>query len=216
MRLTTPLRLSELAEVLRRRCALIVHFSHIAKEGARLLFPDDLRTAMQIVAGEELSCSVVWPQRCAAVGSVGVVLRPRTLESVTSASAGDAGTIVDSRTSKREGLGEALGRETLTATLEPTTSDYNEWTVKDADVVGIFVDLASKLEVAMEVDPKTVDGYDPSIVHVGQIVGACKIGLKEVFDAFPDQPIFGFQDGEIVNLRLPKGAAVNPEDIYPV
>ncbi len=182
---SAAMTLSQLTEILRNRRALIVHFSHTAKEGASLLFPDDLNNAMQIIADKELSCSVVWPRRCAAVGSVGIALRPRSFTSVTSASAVDAGTIEDSRTGHREGLGKALTCEILKETLEPRTPNYNEWTVRDADIVGIFVDLASTLEVAKTVDAATIEGYDPTaMLHVGPTTCPCKIALKEVFDAF--------------------------------
>lgn len=116
--------LSQLIAVLREHRALIVHFSHTSKEGASLLFPDDLKMAIQIVATKELSCSVVWPQQCEAVGSVGVVLRPKNLSSVTSASADDAGTLVDQNTGKRQGLGEPLTDETLRATFGAAGSLY--------------------------------------------------------------------------------------------
>jgi hypothetical protein len=142
---------NELIDLLKERNALIVHCSRPGKGdvGADgLLFPEDLRNAIHICANEnrELSCSLVWPEHVKTFGAIGIVLRPRSVASITSISPHDSGTHFDAL-GKREGGGALFSAEAVDETFANSV-DYNEWTVTDADTTGIFVNLSEPLEVA--------------------------------------------------------------------
>ncbi|MCS5601887.1 MAG: hypothetical protein NZ734_06755 [Paracoccus sp.] len=93
----------ELLELLKARKALIVHCSRPGKadEGlGGLLFPDDLKNAIEMCAneGKELSCSLIWPAHTHTFGAIGIILKPRSTASIASISPDDAGTAYDSVT----------------------------------------------------------------------------------------------------------------------
>jgi hypothetical protein len=88
---------SELLTELARRKALIVHCSRPGKADEAiggLLFPNDLLNAIRICANEskELCCSVIWPDHIKTFGPVGIILRPRSIKSITSICTVDGGT----------------------------------------------------------------------------------------------------------------------------
>lgn len=195
----------ELIELLKERSALIVHCSRPGKGdvgAGGLLFPEDLRTAIHICAKEnrELSCSLVWPAHVKTFGAIGIVLRPRSVASITSISPHDSGTSFD-EAGKREGGGVPFSREAVDQTFA-NSQDYNEWTVTDADTIGIFVNLYEPLEVAQEIPFVDVPGYDPSMGDLGSTVGPVRISLKDAMAAFPDLPVYGFAGTEIVEIGI--------------
>ncbi|WP_448658465.1 hypothetical protein ACPVPU_13440 [Sphingomonas sp. CJ99] len=195
----------ELIELLNQRRALIVHCSRpgkgdVGEDG--LLFPEDLQTAIRICANEsrELSCSLVWPAHVKTFGAIGIILRPRSVASITSVSPHDSGTSFDG-TGKRAGSGVPFSRDTVEQTFA-NSQDYNEWTVTDADTIGIFVNLYEPLQVAREIPFADVPGYDPSMGDLGTTIGPVRITLKEVIDAFAPLPVYGFLGTEIVKIDI--------------
>src|SRR5262249_47278344 len=139
-----------------------------------LLFPNDLQNAIAICANEskELCCSVVWPEHIETFGAVGIILRPRSIASITSICAFDGGTHVDPETGKRVGKGSPFSRQGVSDTFAKAT-DYNEWNVQDADTIGIFVHPRDPLVVAKKVSLKDVPGYEPGMgdrEEVGQVL----------------------------------------------
>lgn len=193
----------DLIRNLRAKKALIVHFSHHAKMRQDGVFPADLHAAIANSRAWPLSCSVVWPGHgMPVVGSVGVVLHPRSLASVVGASNQDAGsmTLPDGT---ENGRGTALDANVLADTLNPPSGQYNEWRMRECDVIGIYVEnlgeiLAKKTVVieAPDIDPTSEISAEPRT-------------LTEVTTAFPELPIYTFQAGEIVAVRVP------PSVVYP-
>jgi hypothetical protein len=199
----------ELIELLNQRRALIVHCSRpgkgdVGEDG--LIFPKDLQTAINICANEsrELSCSLVWHAHVKTCGAIGIILRPRSVASIISVSPHDSGTSFDG-TGKRAGSGVPFSRDTVEQTFV-NAQDYNEWTVTDADTIGIFINLHEPLEVAREVSFADVPGYDPSMGDRGTIIGPVRITLKEVIDAFAPLSVYGFLGTEIVKIDIDAGA----------
>ncbi len=196
----------ELLSLLTSRNALIVHCSRPGKgdEGINgLLFPDDLKNAINICGKEQkvLSCSLVWPAHAKTFGAVGIILKPRSTASITSISPADSGTSYNPMTGKRTGGGEAFSQQAVEKTFAKA-NDYNEWTVMDADTIGIFVNLRESLMVAQAVSFKDIPGYDSSMPDMGSTVGQVELTLKDVISAFPDLPVYGFQGTEIVKIGI--------------
>ena len=143
----------ELIDELVARKVLIVHCSRPGKADLGpdgLLFPCDLHNAIDICAnqGKELCCSVIWPGHVETFGDVGIILKPRSTASVTSICTTDGGTWFDPRVGKRLGGGDPFSSQTVIDTFMKATT-YNEWNVRDADTIGIFVAGGAKpLQVA--------------------------------------------------------------------
>lgn len=201
----------ELMRLLIERRALIVHCSRPGKSGDEqrygklsaddLLFPGDLRNAIDAAAGTgELSCSLIWPDHLKSFGAVGIVLRPRSTDSVRSISPIDAGSSWDETTGKRTGSGEPFSAEAVHETFDNAT-DYNEWVIGDAECIGIFVHPTERLEVAARVPMTEVEGFDPStMMDLGSTIGTVTIDLRTIGSAFPDLPIFTYQHGRLWRL----------------
>ena len=195
---------NELMDLLKARNALIVHCSRPGKGdvGAEgLLFPDDLHNAIHICANEsrELSSSLVWPEHVKTFGAIGIVLRPRSVASITSISPHDSGTHFDAL-GKRQGGGVPFSAEAVDETFANSV-DYNEWTVTDADTIGIFVNLSEPLEVAKVFDLSADPNYDAALMGPAPtVVAAGSITFQEVMAAFPDLRLYAYHQGALVEI----------------
>ncbi|MBR0670744.1 hypothetical protein [Neoroseomonas soli] len=173
----------ELRARLKARQALIVHFSHHAAMRGELVYPTDLR---QVFAEQEawpLSCSVLTPgHRMKVVGSVGVVLEPRTAEDVLRVYHDDAGAYAEG--SNNHSLGELLSAASFDASLNRVApGSYNEWRVRGAKPVGLFIEDPANIEVRHKAQCELPWGTET-------IIAPKRICLAEVRTAFPDKPIW--------------------------
>jgi hypothetical protein len=165
------------------RQALIVHFSAHAVMRDGLDFPTDLQ---QVLAEKEtwpLSCSVLTPGHCMDVtGSVGVMLEPRTAEDVLRVHHDDAGAY--DVAGANQSRGALLSGASFDASIDETLPGaYNEWRVRGAKPVGIFVLDPANIQVRQTF---TVPGpYGPE-----ETIAAGPISLDAVRTAFPGQPIW--------------------------
>lgn len=82
------------------------------------------------------------------------------------------------------------------------SKDYNEWTVTNADTIGIFLNLYEPIEIAKDIPFTDMPGYDPSMGDMGSTIGSVRITIKEVMAAFPNLPLFGFAGTEIVEIGV--------------
>jgi hypothetical protein len=195
---------SELTDLLIERKALIVHCSRPGKADTGvggLLFPGDLRNAAEICAkqGKEVSCSVVWPTHVKTFGAVGIVLKPRSTKSVASISPRDSGTSYDPETGKRQGGGVPFSAAAVHNTFANAV-DYNEWTVKDADTVGIFINPCERLQVAKAIDVTKVSGYEPAMFPMEGLVAAQDISIRDIMAAFPGMPIYSYCGAVLITV----------------
>lgn len=193
----------DLIQDLRARKALIVHFSQHAKTKYNRVFPADMHAAIANSRAWPLSCTVVWPgHRMPVVGSVGVVLHPRSLASIVGAANQDAGsmTLPDGT---EDGIGKPLDKDVLRETLNPPLGQINEWRMRECDVVGIYVEDCADIQVKEEVIIPVPD------MHPVLDVATSSCTLKDIADAFPELPIYTFQAGEIFAARVP------PSVVYP-
>ncbi len=173
----------ELLAKLSARQALIVHFSAHAVMRAGLDFPTDLQ---QVLAEKEpwpLSCSLLTPgHHMDVTGSVGVILKPRTVEDVLSVHHDDAGAYNVAGTNQSRGA--ALLDATFDASIYDTVRGaYNEWRVRGAVPVGIFVLDPANILVRQKF---TV----PGPLGEEEIIAPGPISLDAVRAAFPSKPIW--------------------------
>lgn len=91
-------------------------------------------------------------------------------------------------------------------TFERATS-YNEWNVRNADTVGIFVHPINRLEVAKRVAVSDIPGYDSSMGS-SELVVPVRITLENVAAEFAGLPIYTFYNGSLVKLSLDQQGGV--------
>lgn len=210
----------ELLAELQKRKAFIVHCSRTGKGNEAvdgLFYPEDLQTAKTMcAAGNELSCSIIWPHHLETFGPVGIILKPRSTASVTSICNHDSGSSIDPISGGRISMGAQFSKQAVLSTFD-NAADYNEWNVKDADTIGIFVHPTDQLDVACLCDLTDVPGYDP-VMGKGKVVGSARITLARVAADFPGAPMYSFCKAEIVRVQLANDCAsligVDPADLY--
>ncbi len=191
-----PMTDDTLLAQLNARKATVVHFSHHANMRDGGVFPYDLQQAILNKDKWSLSCSVLWPghsmQPC---GSVGVIFQ-RTVASVLSVSNTDAGSHMGDDGIDRT-AGEPLSFDSFAKTFQ-VTGAYNEWRVRGASVLGIFVHDIVRLGAKKRLEvPGLPDG---GVLHE---IGCTCIDLVEVFDAFPALPVFTIAPAGLVSVSRP-------------
>lgn len=183
---------AELDNALNERQALVVHLSHHANMRAGGEFPSDLQQAIQNRTAWPLSCVVIWPNHGMDLpGSVGVIFHPR-IENILSVSNSDSGSSVAlDGTDVSAGLG--LTWDTLKWSLN-VMGAYNEWRIQGATPIGIFVS-----------DPGLIQAKRKQVFSAGshqfEDIALSSIALDEVFEAFPDLPIYTMGPMGAIKLR---------------
>lgn len=173
----------DLLAKLHARQALIVHFSAHATMRDGLDFPTDLH---QVLAGNEqwaLSCSVLTPgHHMYVTGSVGVILEPRTAEDVLRVHHSDAGAYDDAGVD--QSLGAELSDAAFDASIDDTKpGDYNEWRVRGARPVGIFILDPANIQVRQKYSFEGPYGLD-------ETTAAQPISFDAIRAMFPGQPFW--------------------------
>ncbi len=165
------------------RLALIVHFSAHALMREGVDFPTDLQQVLAEIEPWPLSCSVLTPGHLMDVtGSVGVILEPRAPEDVLRVHHGDAGAYDDAGVN--QSLGAVLSDAAFNASIDDTwPGAYNEWRVRGAKPVGIFVLDPTNILVRQKSSFEGPYGSEESIA-------AQPISLGAIRAIFPGQPIW--------------------------
>ena len=116
-------------------------------------------------------------------GSVGVIFKP-TLDQVVSVLADDSGSSDFGGTEMS--AGQSPTNETILASLQVPAGRYNEWRVRGAEPIGIFVadvsNICAKKNVQLHLNGESIDE-----------IGCTSITLQSIFDAFPDYPVYTLQ-----------------------
>jgi len=178
----------DLLAKLAARQAVIVHFSAHAVMRAGLDFPTDLKQVLAEQKPWPLSCSVLTPgHQMNLTGSVGVMLQPRSAADVLRVHHCDAGAYDEAGTN--QSLGSALSEASFDASIDGVVpGTYNEWRVRGAKPVGIFVLNPTNILVRQKF---TVAGqYGPEEIIVAQ-----PFSLDAVRAAFPGQPVWTMTPG---------------------
>ncbi len=183
---------ADLERELRGRSALVVHFSHhsnMPRTGRKVEadeFPGDMLNAIAISKDQALSCTVVWPGHgMEPVGSVGIVFAPK-VANVLSAHPSDAGTF-KGRDGEDVSLASPLRRDSLLSTFEPE-GRYNEWRVKGAEVIGIYIDQMRDILVKRPLE------------NLNGEIAAETVTLDQVLDWLPGMRVFFFHSGHLCEL----------------
>lgn len=210
---------AELLTELAARNALIIHCSRPGKANEAidaLLFPKDLLNAIIVCGtqGKELCCSVVWPGHVETFGAIGIILRPRSTRSIASICTIDGGTSLDPVTGNRIGAGLPFSKQAVMDTFLKATG-YNEWNVKDADTIGIFLHPCEPLDVPQLVRLDATPGYDP-VMGDGDtlMIGTVRVRLAQVFAHFPNLPVYSFRGDDIVRVEPSRLVVVKALDLY--
>jgi len=192
----------QLVEQLRAKLALIVHFSHHSNMREGGVFPQDLLDAIANSREWPLSCCLVWPTHMMSLpGSVGVILRPRSFESIVAVRSTDAGSLTWQ--DKSEGsLGSPLTIDTFNESFQVAPDDYNEWRVKDSEAIGIYFE--NPPQVKKRRHPVSEEGLD-----FGDLIAAEPISIDEIHTAFPSLPILTRHAGRLIATNVP-GKVVYP------
>lgn len=186
----------DLSDYLAAKGAAVVHLSHHAvMDPTRPIFPEDMHRAIDKRADFNLSCVVVWPGHGMPLpGSVGVIFKP-TCANVISAASSDSGSMTLSDGTDGS-FGLPLSPEALDATFNVWIGNYNEWRVRGAEVVGIFVADPSSIQVKKDV-VLNAGG------HEFKDVGAIPIAMDEVFAAFPHHSVFTMGPAGLIEIPRP-------------
>lgn len=183
----------DLSAFLAAKGAAVVHLSHHSvMDPTRPIWPEDMRRAIAKKDDSNLSCVVVWPgHRMQLPGSVGVIFKP-TCANVVSAASSDSGSPMLPDGSDGS-AGFPLSPETLASTFDVWIGNYNEWRVRGAEVMGIFVADPSNIEVKKDV-VLNAGG------HEFKDVAATSIAMGEVFAAFPHQSVFTMGPAGLIEI----------------
>jgi hypothetical protein len=192
----------EFVRLLDEQAIAVVHFSHFADMRKGLVFPGDMLAAIANKDAWALSCCALTPgRRMQLPGDVGILLRPK-LVNVLSVSSGDAGASTLPDGSELSG-GDPPTREAVLASLDPGFQAYNEWRVRGAEVVGIFV-----ANPGLVLAKKRHDFDGP--LGPESAIGSEPISLTTVFDAFPGLPLYAMGADRIAELPRPASGKATP------
>ncbi|OYU45718.1 MAG: hypothetical protein CFE44_06015 [Burkholderiales bacterium PBB4] len=186
----------ELSDFLVAKGAAVVHLSHHAvMDPNRPIWPEDMRRAIAKRAALNLSCVVAWPGHPMSLpGSVGVICKPACAHVISAAGSDSGSTMLPDGSDGSAGL--SLTPDSLAATFEVAPGSYNEWRVRGAEVVGIFIADPTNIYVkkAVRLSAGGVEFDD---------VAATRISIDEVFAEFPRHPVFTFGVAGLVEIRRP-------------
>lgn len=179
-------------KLLTDRGVVIVHFSHFYAMGHDVEFPDDLEHAITFYQSETRSCCALWPgHNMELPGDVGVIFKP-TFEQVLSVLADDSGSS-DFEGAENSG-GHAPSEQTILESFNVLAGSYNEWRVRGAEPVGIFVANTNKILVKRK----------QQILHNGEaleVINRINIEILSVFGAFPKMSTFTMTAEKLVCLH---------------
>lgn len=206
--------LDEVRSFLSRFQALILHCSGQPKGigPGQFDFPNDLHHVLQGHAQGGISCSVVKPgdrfhgEVRHTTGSVGLVIAPTDSKSILSVDPNDAGSEV------HEGV-RVVGHENdisvtdLEMTFTERGNRYNEWVVRNFNVIGLFV--AEPAQISKGVEMHMPIGAPTEIIHQGVDISVC-----EVANEFSGLPIYSVSETHILKWTAQGWRPVPHSDIY--
>jgi hypothetical protein len=216
-------RIAEVHALLQKYNALVVHFSGSPRglgkqRGTTNLYPNDL---LHVIAGRAqggISCSVVWPgdnfhgMDRNATGCVGVIVRFRSPDSLIAAGASDVGSFEDEFGVRHACSPAEISADDLYKTLTERTT-YNEWVVKDYDIVGVIA--VAPFEIWHLAEDVISPADMPAYLKVEAIESITTTDIDCVKAQFPDLPLYTLSSSAVLlhtaNAWIP---ALHP-DIYP-
>ena len=199
-------------EFLRRREALLCHFSSPMRTCRSIIFPDDLTKAMElkekVVCFSTILADDKGPSRVNesaneenAVGSVGIIVDIEDTGCVVAVDSHDCGSILDRDTGERTYCTNGPTEENCAASIDERKG-YNEWLVKNYRVVGIFV--FEPIYVWKKCKIGSVDDYTEA-----------RISIVEVLETFPSLKMISTHNSSFIEYdkRKMKWVSVSYSDI---
>lgn len=168
-------------ELLEQRRVAVVHFSHHADMGSGVSFPNDLSHTILNYVAEARSCCAIYPQhKMNLPGSIGVLFAveyPHVLTVCrTDSGSSDFG-------GKEGSMGECPTEETILESLCVPDGEYNEWRVRGAKPIGIFVTNTHGI-LAKKESTFAFGGEQTTVI------ASASISIHAIQAAFPSLPIF--------------------------
>jgi hypothetical protein len=218
-------KVEEVYDFLREHNALFVHFSGTPKgagieRGEAHLFPNDLLHVARGGAMGGVSCSVVKPGDVFvgfernATGSIGVVLGLQTKDSLVAVHPSDCGSIENEQGYREVPNEKDIAIADLDGSLgNRAPGTYNEWVVRNYQVLGIFAVPPSEVSILKVPDypeevPEDLKDYTPSPDF------RC-VTPDELAETFAGLPIFTFKDTRILQYCAGEGfRAIDHSLIY--
>lgn len=102
-----------------------------------------------------------------------------------------------------DGWGRPLDIDVLRDTFKPAKGHYNEWRMRECDIIGIYVENPNEI-----LAKKIVSIEAPGMDTISEISAEPRT-LVEVTAAFSELPVYTFEAGEITAVHVP------PSVIYP-
>ena len=130
-------------------------------------------------------------------GDVGIILRPTAADQVLSVASTDSGSSELESGEELSG-GVPLTAESFEDTFKVAVNDYNEWRIRGAEVVGIFVASANNVR-AKALQPIVVDG-----VTIGETIAPRPFSITEIRNAFPDLEVITIGPEGLCELSGPQ------------
>jgi hypothetical protein len=170
---------------------VVVHFSCYGIMSQSVTFPNDLNHAISNYETETRSCCAIYPgHNMNLPGSVGVIFRP-SYSQVLSVCSADSGS---SDYAGHEGsMGVYPEEEAILSSLQVPSGMYNEWRIRGAESIGIFVSNPQAIDVKQRV----------TFAHgIGSFteIGCVRISLQAVRDAFPGLLVYTMGDEGLIQL----------------
>jgi hypothetical protein len=195
------MQIEELYKTLNDKPTYIVHFSMLADNGRPIEFPKDLQDCVSNSQDWPLSTHLVWPgHRMIMQGCVGVILRPRSMDSILKAGRGDQGT--SEFTDSTAPLGEGLNEDIFNECFDLANDQYNELRVNNSEVIGVYFEPT---DIGLRVK-KFIEFQDPTSDQMIKTIDHSVISPQEIAAEFGDLPCVTRKDGEFVltnGLELP-------------
>jgi hypothetical protein len=177
--------------LLSERGIVIVHFSHLASMAHPVAFPTDLRHAIESYRDETRSCCALWPgHHMDLPGSVGVIFDP-AFAHVVSVLGNDSGSSDYGGSENSAGCPPSEGA--ILDSLAVPFGGYNEWRVRGAEPIGIFVANPHDVCVKQSIPINVCGQLHNEIACIG-------VPLSVVVDAFPSLPIYTMGKHGLINI----------------
>lgn len=189
----------DLSRILKNKNVLIVHFSHDATMREGVYFPNDLLYAINNKDVLNLSCSAIYPGHTMdPVGSIGVIFKPR-VKSIISVCSGDSGSYMSISGEEYSG-GKIPTKKNILESLNPT-GHYNEWRIKGAKVMGIFIrdddNIQARGETCIEIPPGLITEDSGDCMN---LISLKRVTLQEIKETFPHLKIYTIKNKSIIEL----------------
>ena len=213
---------SDIYSILRRHCALIVHFSGTPKGAGsefEFAFPDDLGELVYGHVRSGVSSSVVMPNdefddfKCAnATGCIGAILGLQSEQSLVDAHPSDCGSFMTGGVRDVPNARDMTAQDIERTITDRRPDDYNEWVIANFSVLGLFA--AAPYRYSANVPIIYPDDVPEHLRTISHGPGFQCSSPEALANRFPGQPIYSFVNGSLVKHAGGSWIRVQHNEIY--